>query len=208
MGCHSWFYVHLPEKKEEMEQYFREECKLTSQHQYEMWSDCDPNEFGDSLKSDKETLEYYHNHTIEEIIQEYPNFDQEVLRNNKFLSDLEYNKEYDKMKQFFIDESKKNLDECDSLTIRELFHRHVYLDSLYFLSHDGKLYIDACDGKALGIEPMHDLFRIYNYDAEPCHSVEEVLQRCKENKVILTEEQLQELNNWFEKYPDTIIDFG
>ena len=145
---------------------------------------------------------------MKEIIQEYSNFDQEVLRNNKFLSDLEYNKEYDKMKQFFIDESKKNLDECDSLTIRELFHRHVYLDSLYFLSHDGKLYIEACDGKALGIEPMHDLFRIYNYDAEPCHSVKEVLQRCKENKVILTEEQLQELNDWFEKYPDTIIDFG
>jgi hypothetical protein len=78
----------------------------------------------------------------------------------------------------------------------------------YFLSNDGKLYIDACDGETFGIEPMHDMFRIYNYDAEPCHSVEEVLQRCKENNVELTKEQLKELNDWFGKYPDTIITFG
>lgn len=208
MGCHSWFYVHLPEKKEEMEQYFRDDVKQTSQQQYEMWLDCDPNEFGDYLKSDPESLEYYHKHTIEEIIQQNPNFDSKVLQNNKLLADLEWNKEYDKMKQFFIDESKKVLDNCDSLTISELFDQSGYIDALYFLSSDGKLYIEACDGKMLGIEPMHDMFRIYNYDAEPCHSVEEVLQRCEENNVELTEEQLKKLNDWFGKYPDTIITFG
>lgn len=208
MGCHSWFYVHLPEKKEEMEHHFRDDVKRNYQKQYENWSNCDPNEFGSYLKSDKKSLEYYHSHTIEEIIQQYPNHDPQTLRDNKFLSDLEWDKKYDEMKQFFVDTSKQLLDECDSLSIEELFIHHSLLDHLYFLSPDGKLYIDACDGKALGIEPMHDLFRIYNYDAESCHSVEEVLQRCEENKVILTEEQLKELNDWFEKYPDTIIDFG
>ena len=206
MGCHSWFYVHLPEKREEIERHFRDDVKRNFQKQYEMWLDCDPNEFGDDLKSDKESLEYYHNHTIEEIIQQYPGFDPQILKDNKLLSDLEWNKEYDKMKQFFVDNSKQLLDKCDSLSIEELFRHHPLLDHLYFLSFDGKLYIEA--DNVFGIEPMHDMFRIYNYEAEPCNSVDEVLQRCKENNVELTEEQLKELNDWFSKYPDTIITFG
>ena len=205
MGCHSWFYVHLPEKREEIERHFRDDVKRNFQKQYEMWLDCDPNEFGDYLKSDKESLEYYHNHTIEEIIQQYPDFDPQILKDNKFLSDLEWNKEYDKMKQFFVDNSKQLLDKCDSLSIEELFRHHFLLDHLYFLSFDGKLYIEA--NNVFGIEPMHDMFRIHNYEAEPCNSVDEVLQRCKENNVELTEEQSKELNNWFNKYPDTIITF-
>lgn len=208
MGCHSWFYVHLPEKKEELEQYFRDDVKRNCKKQYEMWLNCDPNDFGGYLKSTKESLEYYHNHTIEEIISQFPNYNLQTLQDNKYLSDLEWNKEYDKMKQFFVDKSKQLLDKCDFLSLEELFLQHPILDSLYFLSHDDKLYIEACDGKAFGIESMHDMFRIYNYDAEPCHSVEEVLQRCEENKVILTEEQLKELTDWFNKYPDTIITFG
>lgn len=140
MGCHSWFYVHLPEKKEEIEQYFRDDIKRNYQH---------------------------------------------AIKNNK-----------------------TGLYNFDSLSISELFDQFYMLDSLYFLSHDGKLYIEACDGKTLGIEPMHDMFRIYNYAAEPCHSIEEVLQRCEENNVKLTKEQSKELNNWFSKYPDTIITFG
>ena len=205
MGCHSWFYVHLPEKREEIERHFRDDVKRNFQKQYEMWLDCDPNEFGDYLKSDKESLEYYHNHTIEEIIQQYPDFDPQILKDDKFLSDLEWNKEYDKMKQFFVDNSKQLLDKCDSLSIEELFRHHFLLDHLYFLSFDGKLYIEA--NNVFGIEPMHDMFRIHNYEAEPCNSVDEVLQRCKENNVELTEEQSKELNNWFNKYPDTIITF-
>lgn len=206
MGCHSWFYVHLPEKKEELEQYFRDDVKRNCQKQYEHWLDCDPNDFGGYLKSDEEILEYYHNHTIEEIISQFPDYDLQALRDNKFLSDLEWNKEYDKMKQFFVDKSKQLLDKCDSLSLKELFKNHPILDHLYFLSFDGKLYIEA--DNVFAIEPMHDMFRIYNYEAEPCNSVEEVLQRCKENDVELTEEQLKKLNDWFSKYPDTIIAFG
>lgn len=208
MGCHSWFYVHLPNKKEEIENHFRDDVKRKCQKQYENWLNCDPNDFGSYLKSDKKSLEYYHNHTIEEIIQQYPNYDLQTLRDNKFLSDLEWDKKYDEMKQFFVYNSKKALDEYTSLSIKELCERYGYLDSLYYISNDNKIYIEACDGKDFGIEPMHDMFRIYNYEAEPCHSVEEVLQRCKENNVELTEEQLKKLNNWFSKYPDTIITFG
>ena len=112
------------------------------------------------------------------------------------------------MKQFFVDKSKQLLDICDSLSIKELFLQHPMLDFLYVLSLDGKLYIEADSKSGFGIETMHDMFHIYNYEAEPCHSVDEVLQRCKENNVELTEEQLKELNNWFSKYPDTIIEFG
>jgi hypothetical protein len=208
MGCHSWFYVHFPEKKEEMEHHFRDDVKRNYQKQYEHWLNCDPNDFGGYLKSDKKSLEYYHNHTIEEIIQQYPNYDSQTLRDNKFLSDLEWDKKYDEMKQFFIDESKQLLDKCDSLSLEELFKHHPLLDCLYFLSFDGKLYIEADSRNGFGIETMHDMFRIHNYEAEPCNSVEEVLQRCKENDVELTEEQLKELNDWFSKYPDTIITFG
>ena len=51
------------------------------------------------------------------------------------------------------------------------------------------------------------MFRIHSF-AEPCYSIEDVLQRCKEHNVILTDTEIKNLKNWFKKYPDTIIEFG
>ena len=83
-----------------------------------------------------------------------------------------------------------------------------------FEIHNGKIYRDS---HYLNSEDWyHDMFRIYDYRAQPCYSLEETLKRCEEYKVDwnLHEESGYLVNNkkrvydFWEKYPDSIIVFG
>lgn len=94
-----------------------------------------------------------------------------------------------------------------------------------FTVFDGKIYreVDTYNGNDTEIKERwpfknayHDIFRIYDYDAPPCHSLEETLKRCEEYKVDwnLHEWGSYLVNNkkkiydFWEKYPDGIIEFG
>lgn len=83
-----------------------------------------------------------------------------------------------------------------------------------FEVHNGKIYRDPHD-----LNPeygYHDIFRIYDYDAQPCYSLEETLKRCKEHRVNwnLRAEKGYLVNNkkllyeFWERFPDSIIQFG
>ena len=80
--------------------------------------------------------------------------------------------------------------------------------------HNGKIYRDPHDLNPK--EGYHDIFRIYDYEAQPCYSLEETLKRCEEYKVdwnlrtnsdfLINNKKL--LYEFWEKYPDSIIKFG
>lgn len=209
MGCHSWFYVHIPERKEEMETYFLDKVRERAHNIYKMWKEFKASDFPKFLSSNKTILEYYHNHTLEEIVKKYPDTDIKILKSNKILMDYEWNKEYDKIKQYHIKNAKYIMDKMDSINSIEeyLTLSESQNPNFLYVIHDNKIYIEAEDGKDFDIQPMHDMFRIHSF-AEPCYSIEDVLQRCKENNVILTNTEIKNLKNWFKKYPDTIIEFG
>lgn len=83
-----------------------------------------------------------------------------------------------------------------------------------FEIHNRKIYRDPRD---LNQEhAYHDMFRIYDYKAQPCYSLKETLKRCEEYKVDwnLRERNGYLINNkqkiyeFWEKYPDGMIKFG
>lgn len=83
-----------------------------------------------------------------------------------------------------------------------------------FEIHDGKIYRDPY---YLNLEhSYHDMFRIYDYEAQPCYSLEETLKRCKEYKVDWNLRECgsylvnnkKKIYDFWEKYPDSIIIFG
>lgn len=83
-----------------------------------------------------------------------------------------------------------------------------------FVIHNGKIYRDPHD---LNLEHgYHDMFRIYDYEAPPCYSLEETLKRCEDYKVnwnfrecngYLVNDKKRIYEFW-EKFPDSIIEFG
>ena len=78
---------------------------------------------------------------------------------------------------------------------------------------NGKIYRDP---RYLNGRGYHDIFRIYDYEAQPCYSLEETLKRCEEYKVnwnlrendgyLINDKKL--LYEFWKKYPDSIIKFG
>lgn len=85
-----------------------------------------------------------------------------------------------------------------------------------FEIHNGKIYRDPHD-----LNPengYHDMFRIYDYEAQPCYSLEETLKRCEEHNlnwderyqcypgILVNDKKL--VYEFWEKYPDSIIEFG
>ena len=106
-------------------------------------------------------------------------------------------------------EEKQEDERCYSLMIGGMS-----FDYGNFEIHNGKIYRDS---HYLNSEDWyHDMFRIYDYRAQPCYSLEETLKRCEEYKVDwnLHEESGYLVNNkkrvydFWEKYPDSIIVFG
>lgn len=83
-----------------------------------------------------------------------------------------------------------------------------------FKIHNGKIYRDP--GYLNIGRGYHDMFRILDYEAQPCYSLEETLKRCEEYKVnwnlginrgYIINDKKQVYEFW-RKYPDSIIEFG
>lgn len=162
-------------------------------------------------ESDKWASEYK-DACIKEM-EEVPNYDEitaEEIKLAKELAELVKNipiKDIPKL----LEEKQKD-DKCSDLMIGCVSLGDYGL----FEIHNGKIYRDPY---YLGIgEGYHDIFRIHDYDAQPCYSLEETLKRCEEYKVdwnerseyypyvIVNDKKL--LYEFWEKYPDSIIEFG
>lgn len=143
-------------------------------------------------------------------MKELPTYDgitAEDIKLSKELSELVKNTSIKDIPKLLAFSSK--VDKCYDLMIEGMS-----FDYGIFEIHNEKIYRCLND---LGTEDWyHDMFRIYDYNAQPCYSLEETLKRCEEYKV---DWNLRECNGYlvnnkkrvyefWEKYPDSIIVFG
>ena len=54
----------------------------------------------------------------------------------------------------------------------------------------------------------HDLFRIYDYEANACFNIDDCYTCLKDHNVTLSNSQDSELKSFWNKYHDSIICFG
>ena len=76
---------------------------------------------------------------------------------------------------------------------------------------EGEKAVDYCEyGNNYTDEDidLHDTFRKGGYLEDVLLSFKQTLEFCKENEVDLNENQITTLKEFFEKYPDGIIEFG
>ena len=162
-------------------------------------------------ESDKWASEYK-DACIKEM-EEVPTYDEITAEEIKLANELEELVKNTPIKDIpkLLEEKQKD-DKCSHLMIGCV----SFGDYGLFEIHNGKIYRDP---HHLGIgEGYHDIFRIHGYDAQPCYSLEETLKRCEEYKVdwnerseyypdvIVNDKKL--LYEFWEKYPDSIIEFG
>lgn len=203
MGCHSWFYVHLPERKDELEKDFLTSHIETAKWWYDYCLESPADEWDEGC--DKDSVDYWKSKSLEE---HYLN-----LSWPKDTINEEY--EYalaetpEQRREVSLKYAKLKYEKCLSSTDLEEINRVVSMTE--YIVVNGKVYID-CTNEALtkkyGVDLMHDMFRIHDYSANSCSSVEDVLNRCAAHNVILSQQEREGVVLWFEKYPDTIIRFA
>ena len=226
MGCHTWFYIHIPEKKYEWEKLFIDslkkkikECddshKATTE---EEWKE----EFQDIVVDNTNQRNFWRNITEKqkkELIESKEADEYDIDGNIKLFSC----NTWEEFKQIMIEDTEKALKQAETLhTLQDLLtpetERLIDSYSLFlpFEIKEEKIYVDAGSNNiddfpelVEEIDPIVDVFRIGEYDAEPCHTLEECEETCKKyNNKPLTSEQREILRKHFEKYPDTIVEFG
>ena len=81
-----------------------------------------------------------------------------------------------------------------------------------YIIHDNKIYREMFasypNGKPVFPAGLHDLFRIYDYEANACFNIDDCYTCLKEHNVTLSNTQDKELKSFWNKYPDSIICFG
>lgn len=215
MGCHTWFYVHLEQKQKELkEEYFnrivdgaRLLLKLYKETTEEEWK----KDFASYEKDDNRT--YWKDKTYPECksLPELKGWsDKSILGEIK----LAQTKTWQEYKDFFLGLNSLLVESletnCHCLEdVAKLLPEQLH-GVTGFKYKNGKVYIDASSeiaDKYLS-RRICDIFRIHDYSTKPCYSVEDCVQRCKEHNVILKDEEFQELEKWYQEYPDTMITFG
>ena len=149
---------------------------------------------------------------IEEV-EKVPTYDEITAEDIKLAKELEELVKNTPIKDIpKLLEEKQEDDRCYDLMIGCV----SLSDYGLFEIHNGKIYRDP---HYLNLEHgYHDMFRIYDYEAQPCYSLEETLKRCEEHNLnwderyqcypdILVNDKKMVYEFW-EKYPDSIIEFG
>ena len=229
MGCHTWCSVSLPEKQRDWRKQLLETVKTTLLDL--------KNDIADttSLRNCSEEYSKHYIDTIkfcEDKIKE--STDQNMI--NRLQTELEHSKieleawklenlikdtkdRVTKIEKFLDNFQETYLDSPKDFenwwkTGEDLVDTYVFFELGDIIVKDGKIYKetyrlvenDEIDNTLGGI---HDgVIRIQNYDAEPCYSAQDVLDRAKEEGVILSPADINQIKEWYEKYPDTIIEFG
>lgn len=143
---------------------------------------------------------------IEEM-KEVPNYDDIVIPETiKLAKEL-----MEMVKNTSIEDIPKLLEEKqkDARCYALMFECVSFGNYRLFKIHNGKIYRDN------GIDSYYDMFRIHGDKVPSCYSLEETLKRCKEyyvdwnlrsknGRLINNKKQVYE---FWEKYPDSIIEF-
>jgi hypothetical protein len=223
MGCHTWCFVALPRKQKDWRAGLVKTAESTLK-------------FLKKILNDKATLEnlakdeaYQHESNIE--------YFGKLLENETDLNKrLEYQHYIDQHKEalkkftydYFIESYQKNLDDVEKFL--STYDKAILGDPVKFFKwwnnvpemvldgfldfglyhiHDNKIYKESKFGEKLKYCPLGDSdFRIYDYEAEPCYTAQDCFDRCDKYDIELNEKKKKRIEDWFNEYPDTIVEFG
>ena len=189
MGCHTWFYVCLPDKQEKwLNEWKKNKIKTVDRH----------------IKSVNNLSALQIKNRIKELSNLYPNiiterFTIEQYKETVLKGDLKVKKMFDE--NLDILHIMKNCDQVDTCCTYGLY-----------IIHDNKIYREMFasypNGKPVFPDGLHDLFRIYDYEANACFNIDDCYTCLKEHNVTLSNSQDRDLKSFWNKYPDSIICFG
>lgn len=236
MGCHTWCYAHIPAKQEEWKIEFAntikdEAIKTIADIESGEISDDLLNEFAkDTVRDCKYWLEDYRTAVADgeenDYIQQFGSREKlEEYINGLHLDENTYTGK--ELKEEWIEDSKRTIDEIENCTdIIEFMKSGKGYGLSYgsFIIHDGKIYRNTSHyrGPGYGVDYVfekrfHDIFRIHDYEAKNCYSLEETLKLCEEYNVDwdatydnsdVKKNDKERLIEFWETYPDSIIEFG
>lgn len=221
MGCHTWCYAHIPEKSEEWKTQYKEIVRKnleSSRQNIKSFSDEEIRYFIDAdLTENKAWVDEYFQGSEEvkkEYLQEYGYSKKQM---EEYLKSLPVNKDYyttDSYRKRMLNENQSLLDALQMLDTIKYMNTFSFLGDPIeyglFEIKDGKIYRETTTKNCGFDKSYHDIFRLYDYDAKPCHSIEETLDRCEEYKIDWNdpENDLEKLKEFWQTYPDGIIEFG
>lgn len=189
MGCHTWFYVCQKDKQEKWLNEWKR-VKINAVNRYVNYIN--------NLSVTKL------NNRIKELADQCPSsgiesFTAEQFREALLQEDLKVKKMFDD--NLDILHIMKNCDQADTVPGYGLY-----------MIHDDKIYREMgskySNGKPVFTDCFHDLFRIYDYEANDCFSIDDCYLRLAEHNVVITNEQEGKLKRFWNTYPDSIICFG
>lgn len=222
MSCHTWCYAHLPEKAEEWKKEAKEAVGNFLEFSRQFYNDLPDKTIRTYIKADiAANLS---------CIDNYYKKDNDLKK--KFCKEIGYSrKRYEELlASLLVNEDdytvesyrKRHLDENQALMesfqmldiidfLRDILNPvNITLSYGLYIIRDRKIYRDTLRKNCGFDKSYHDIFRLYDYDAKPCNSLEETLDRCKEYKIDWNEPEndLDLLKEYWKNYPDSIIEFG
>lgn len=249
MGCHTWFYAHLPEKEQEWEKELKEAILSGIDYTLKYYDDIINGNIDSVVKNQ---IQYDYRQTIDDaknILELYEMYKDEP--DSDFMQELEayclcvtaesdtieglmefWRKivactDIESMYKLYYDLTLRNLEKVKNAKNFEDWAEYKCYEHNFGLCviKDNKIYRDTTHRMGKWVNEnyifgknnaLHDLFRCYDYELKPCYSLEETYQRIEEynstrteeNKCVLDEEQKAILADFWQKFPDGIIEFG
>jgi len=233
MGCHTWCYSHIPEKAEEWNKEYADTLIKSLTENIEYFKNMSA-ETLDEYADEENTNNKYQLERFNELEQEGK---KDWLINTYFNNNADYYEKYkddishpitgEDIRQRQIDYSMNTLNIFnkygsdkviefieDNADIPEICTTDTFGFGLYLI-HDGKIYRDTCHYRGEGYhedpvfeKQFHDIFRISDYDADMCYSYMDTIERCGQYNVKMDEHTYKRIKEFWDTYPDSIIEFG
>ena len=223
MGCHTWCFVALPKKQKEWRLGLVDTAKSTLKFLKGMLNDKssieklvkeEANQHEGNIKYFGELLEKETDPKKRLKYQQYVEQHKKALRKSTFEYFVEiYQKSANEVEEFLKGYNKELVG--DPIKFFKWWSNvpEVVLDGfsdfgLYHI-HDNKIYKEDDFGEELKYTPINDGdFRIYDYEAKPCYTAQDCFDRCAEYDVTLDNYTKQRITDWFNAYPDSLVEFG
>lgn len=222
MGCHTWFYVHLPEKKNRWAELYIKFLQDSANKSLQMWKNMSVGEWKETLKNMQGNCEN-HNYWLTFDDEKRDSLLKDGWSKESIDREVEYHKcnTWEDVRDYFINHALIDINAANKLNNLEdlknnlsLLEQHEF-DCPFELIGD-KIYVetsfsglDKWPELSKDLRYAHDIFRIHNYSAEDCRSLEDCENRYLENRgEPLPVDARKFLEQYFKDYPDTIIRFG
>lgn len=235
MGCHTYCYVHIPESEEAWENEYIDDVRdgsLANIKYIEKMTDAQivkliKQEVNDNLSYISSIDKARETDTLHKFLVYFDNDENKL---NEYIKSLivsidecapeSYRNEMIRYEQNIIDIIDNHTGSKLELVKKLKFEQFAGSISFgTFKIKDNKIYRNTCankDDKPVFEYQFHDMFRINDFNAKPCYSLEETLERCKEYNIDWNEKfengelknDLFIVNAFWDTYPDGIIEFG